>query len=481
MELSHIEPQIIWKNFSKLNAVPRPSKKEEKVIAFIKEFGENLGLETIVDETGNVIIRKPATPGMENRQSIVMQSHLDMVCQKNNDVNFDFETQGIQMEIDGDWVKAKGTTLGADNGLGVATIMSVLESTDIPHPDLEALFTIDEETGMTGASGLKPGQLTGQILLNLDTEEDDEIDIGCAGGIDVTITQSYEVEEAKGQFIRIEIKGLQGGHSGMDIHKGFGNSNIILGRFLYEGLNNQNIQLISIDGGSLRNAIPREAFAVISVRNANEFIENTINGLKKEILEEFASVEPGLQINIEHTSNTEKALSEADSRKIILTLKSLHNGVYRMSPDVADLVEASNNVARVDLKNGDLKILNLSRSSVESSKNSVAEQLKSVAELAGMNVEFSGSYPGWKPKPGSAIVQLMEKIYTEKFNEKPHVVACHAGLECGIIGANYPEMEMVSFGPTIRGAHSPDEKASISSTQKFWEFTKDILANIPLK
>ncbi|QQV01539.1 MULTISPECIES: aminoacyl-histidine dipeptidase [Chryseobacterium] len=481
MELSNIEPQIIWKNFSKLNAVPRPSKKEEKVIAFIKEFGENLGLETIVDETGNVIIRKPATPGMENRQSIVMQSHLDMVCQKNNDVNFDFETQGIQMEIDGDWVKAKGTTLGADNGLGVATIMSVLESTDIPHPDLEALFTIDEETGMTGALGLKPGQLTGQILLNLDTEEDDEIDIGCAGGIDVTITQSYEVEEAKGQFIRIEVKGLQGGHSGMDIHKGFGNSNIILGRFLYEGLNNQNIQLISIDGGSLRNAIPREAFAVISVRNANEFIENTINGLKKEILEEFASVEPGLQINIEHTSNTEKALSEADSRKIILTLKSLHNGVYRMSPDVADLVEASNNVARVDLKNGDLKILNLSRSSVESSKNSVAEQLKSVAELAGMNVEFSGSYPGWKPKPGSAIVQLMEKIYTKKFNEKPHVVACHAGLECGIIGANYPEMEMVSFGPTIRGAHSPDEKASISSTQKFWEFTKDILANIPLK
>lgn len=481
MELSNIEPQIIWKNFSKLNAVPRPSKKEEKVIAFIKEFGENLGLETIVDETGNVIIRKPATPGMENRQSIVMQSHLDMVCQKNNDVNFDFETQGIQMEIDGDWVKAKGTTLGADNGLGVATIMSVLESTDISHPDLEALFTIDEETGMTGALGLKPGQLTGQILLNLDTEEDDEIDIGCAGGIDVTITQSYQVEEAKGQLIRIEIKGLQGGHSGMDIHKGFGNSNIILGRFLYEGLNNQNIQLISIDGGSLRNAIPREAFAVISVRNANEFIENTTNGLKKEILEEFASVEPGLQINIEHTSNTEKALSEADSKKIILTLKSLHNGVYRMSPDVADLVEASNNVARVDLKNGDLKILNLSRSSVESSKNSVAEQLKSVAELAGMNVEFSGSYPGWKPKPGSAIVQLMEKIYTEKFNENPHVVACHAGLECGIIGANYPEIEMVSFGPTIRGAHSPDEKASISSTQKFWEFTKDILANIPLK
>ncbi|MGI9651269.1 aminoacyl-histidine dipeptidase [Chryseobacterium sp. RLHN22] len=481
MELSNIEPQIIWKNFSRLNTVPRPSKKEEKVIAFIKEFGENLGLETTVDEVGNVIIKKPATPGMENRKSIVMQSHLDMVCQKNNDVNFDFETQGIQMEIDGDWVKAKGTTLGADNGLGVATIMSVLESSDIPHPDLEALFTIDEETGMTGALGLKPGQLTGQILLNLDTEEDDEIDIGCAGGIDVTITQNYETEAANGQFVKIEVKGLQGGHSGMDIHKGFGNSNIILGRFLYKALENQNVQLVSIDGGSLRNAIPREAFAIISVRNAQEFIEHVTNGLKKQILEEFASIEPALQINIENTTSSEKALSEVDSKKIILVLKSLHNGVYRMSPDVQDLVESSNNVARVELKEGGLKILNLSRSSVESSKDSVAEQLKSVAELAGMNVEFSGSYPGWKPKPGSEIVQLMEKIYVEKFSEKPHVVACHAGLECGIIGANYPEMEMVSYGPTIRGAHSPDEKANISSTQKFWAFTKDILANIPFK
>jgi len=481
MELSNIEPQIIWKNFSKLNAVPRPSKKEEKVIAFIKEFGENLGLETTVDEVGNVIIKKPATAGMENRKSIVLQSHLDMVCQKNKDVNFDFETEGIKMEIDGDWVKAKGTTLGADNGLGVATIMSILESSDIPHPDLEALFTIDEETGMTGALGLKPGQLTGQILLNLDTEEDDEIDIGCAGGIDVTISQSYATETSKGQIVRIEVKGLQGGHSGMDIHKGFGNANIILGRILYKGLENQNIQLISVDGGSLRNAIPRESVALISVRNANEFIEQVSNGLKKEILEEFASIEAGLQINIENSTNSEKAISEEDSKKIILVLKSLHNGVYRMSPDVENLVESSNNVARVELKGGNLRILNLSRSSVDSSKDSVSEQLKSVSELAGMNVEFSGSYPGWKPKPGSEIVLLMEKIYTEKFTEKPHVVACHAGLECGIIGANYPEMEMVSFGPTIRGAHSPDEKANIPSAQKFWAFLKDILANIPQK
>ena len=480
MELSQLEPQIIWKNFSALNAVPRPSKKEEQVIEFIKNFGENLNLETTVDEVGNVIIKKPATAGMENRKSIVLQSHLDMVCQKNNDVNFDFETQGIQMEVDGDWVKAKGTTLGADNGLGVASIMSILESTDLAHPALEALFTIDEETGMTGAIGLKPGQLQGEILLNLDTEEDDEIDIGCAGGVDVTASQTYGLEDSKGQIVKLTVKGLQGGHSGMDIHKGFGNANVILGRLLYTGLYNQNIQLISMDSGGLRNAIPREGNVVLSVRNSVEFIDGA-NSLKASIMEEFASVEKDLQINIETFSTPEKAISEDASKKVILALKSAHNGVYRMSPDVADLVETSNNIARVELNNGELKILNLSRSSVESGKYAVAEQLKSVYELAGMDVEFNGSYPGWKPKPGSAIVQVMEKIYEKSFGEKPQVVACHAGLECGIIGANYPDMEMVSFGPTIRGAHSPDEKANIPSVQKFWGFLKEILANIPAK
>ena len=480
MELSQIEPQIVWKNFSALNSVPRPSKKEERVIEFIKNFGEKLNLETAVDEVGNVIIKKPATAGMENRKSIVLQSHLDMVCQKNNDVNFDFETQGIEMEVDGDWVKAKGTTLGADNGLGVASIMSVLESSDIQHPALEALFTIDEETGMTGAKGLKSGQLEGQILLNLDTEEDDEIDIGCAGGVDVTATQKYSLENSTGQIVKITVKGLQGGHSGMDIHKGFGNSNVLLARLLYTGINDQNLQLISIDSGSLRNAIPREGNAVFSVRNSVEFIDNA-NTLKAEILEEFAAVEKDLQINIENFSTPEKAISEEDSKNIILALKAAHNGVYRMSPDVVDLVETSNNIARVSLTNGELEIANLSRSSVESSKNAVAEQLRSVYELAGMKVEMSGSYPGWKPKPGSEIVQVMEKIYEKSFGEKPQVVACHAGLECGIIGANYPEMEMVSFGPTIRGAHSPDERANIPSVQKYWGFLKEILANIPKK
>ena len=286
MSITHLEPQNIWKNFAALNAVPRPSKKEERVIAFIKNFGENLGLPTSVDEVGNVIIKKPATAGMENRQTVVLQSHLDMVCQKNNNVDFDFDTQGIEMYVDGDWVKAKGTTLGADNGLGVAAIMSILESTDIAHPAIEALFTIDEETGMTGALGLKPGQLTGEILLNLDTEEDDEIDIGCAGGIDVTASANYTLTSTSSNFVKIEIKGLQGGHSGMDIHKGFGNSNVILGRLLYAGISNE-IQLVSIDGGGLRNAIPREAHALVSVNNASEYLQK-LETLTSDILEEFA-------------------------------------------------------------------------------------------------------------------------------------------------------------------------------------------------
>ncbi len=479
MSLQNIEPQIIWKNFSKLNEVPRPSKKEEKVIAFIKSFGEKLGLETKVDHVGNVIIRKPATAGMEDRKTVVLQSHLDMVCQKNADVDFDFDTQGIQMHVDGDWVKAKGTTLGADNGLGVATIMSILESNDIAHPALEALFTIDEETGMTGALGLQAGELSGELLLNLDTEEDDEIDIGCAGGIDVSAFKTYDLSAGNGTCLKITVKGLQGGHSGMDIHKGLGNANVILGRLLYTGVES-GLQICAIDGGSLRNAIPREATAVVCAKDAEAF-SKSFNQLKAEVLDEFATLEKDLFIQIEKTECALQSISADDSKKLIYVLKAVHNGVYRMSPDVEGLVESSNNLARVELKNGELKILCLSRSSVDSTKTAVAEQLKSTFELAEMNVTLTGSYPGWKPKPGSEIVVLMENLYKEKFNAEPMVVACHAGLECGIIGANYPEMEMVSFGPTIRGAHSPEERASISSTQKFWSFLQDILRNIPKK
>ena len=479
MDLSHLEPKAIWKNFAALNAVPRPSKKEERVIAFIKNFGESLGLKTSVDETGNVIIRKPATAGMEDRKTIILQSHLDMVCQKNNDTDFDFDTQGINMLVDGDWVKADGTTLGADNGIGVATIMSILESTDIAHPAIEALFTIDEETGMTGAFGLKPGVLHGDILLNLDTEEDDEIDIGCAGGIDVTASKEYSTSAVQGEGISIEIKGLTGGHSGMDIDKGRGNANVILGRFLFAGIGEQ-IQLVSIDAGGLRNAIPREAKASFIVANTDEYLKNA-EALKADILNEFKTVEKDLNISITKTQVSGQGISTEESTAFVKGLKAAHNGVYRMSPDVEGLVESSNNIARVELKEGKLKVLNLSRSSVDSTKQAVAEQLRASFELAGLEVVFTGSYPGWQPNPSSEIVSILERIYTQKFGEEPRVVACHAGLECGIIGSNYPKMEMVSFGPHITGAHSPEEKVNIKSVQKFWGYLQDILKEIPKK
>ncbi|OPC06334.1 cytosol nonspecific dipeptidase [Elizabethkingia ursingii] len=479
MDLLHLEPKAIWKNFAALNAIPRPSKKEEKVIAFIKNFGESLGLETSEDETGNVIIRKPATPGMENRKTTILQSHLDMVCQKNNDTDFDFDTQGINMLVDGDWVKADGTTLGADNGIGVATIMSILESSDIAHPAIEALFTIDEETGMTGAFGLKPGVLHGDILLNLDTEEDDEIDIGCAGGIDVTASKEYNTVAIQGEGIAIEIKGLTGGHSGMDIDKGRGNANVLLGRFLFSGIG-QSIQLSDINAGGLRNAIPREARANFSVANADAYLK-IAEALKADILNEFKSVEKDLTITISKAPTNGSGISTADSESFIKGLKAAHNGVYRMSPEVEGLVESSNNIAKVELKEGKLRVLNLSRSSVDSTKMAVADQLRASFELAGMDVAFTGSYPGWQPDPNSEIVSVLERIYTQKFGEQPRVVACHAGLECGIIGANYPEMEMVSFGPHITGAHSPEEKVNITSVQKFWGYLQDILKEIPTK
>ncbi|MDL1913275.1 MAG: aminoacyl-histidine dipeptidase [Bergeyella sp.] len=481
MSLSKIAPQEIWKHFSFINSVPRPSKKEEKIIALIKKFGEDLGLDTRVDKVGNVIIKKRAKEGMENRKTIVLQSHLDMVCQKNNDTEFDFNTMGIQMEVAGDWVKAKGTTLGADNGIGVAAIMAILESKSIEHPPIEALFTIDEETGMTGASYLEPNMLKGKILLNLDTEEDNEIGIGCAGGIDVTAKKSYKAHEKPlGEIFRIDVKGLRGGHSGMDIHKGFGNANVILARILFSTSENNKIKLHSIEGGGLRNAIPRESTALISVEDTEEFL--TIYKVRsQEILTEFSSTEKDLSIEIQKASTEGNFLSIKDSETIINTLKALKNGVYKVSSEVEGLVETSNNVARILLEEGNLEIQCLARSSVESSKSDICDQLKSVFSLADINVEFSGSYPGWKPNPESKIIKIMEKVYEKKYGKKPLVMACHAGLECGIIGAHYPEMEMVSFGPTIKGAHSPEERVSILSVQKFWEYLKEILRQIPLE
>ena len=482
-EIRALEPKQLWNKFADLNAVPRPSKKEERVIQFMKDFGKDLGLETIEDEVGNVIIRKPATKGMEDRKAIVMQSHLDMVHQKNNDTIFDFDTQGIEMHIEGDWVKAKGTTLGADNGLGVATIMAVLESNTIKHPALEALFTIDEETGMTGAMGLKGGILKGEILLNLDTEEDDEIGVGCAGGVDVTATREYNEEETPETKIgyAIVVKGLQGGHSGMQIHEGLGNANKIMNRLLFDGFENFGLRISEIDGGSLRNAIPRESNATVAIDAIHEAaFEAKMKDLANTIKTEFKTMEPELEIMVSKVEAPEKIMDLGVQEGITRALYAACNGVYRMSPDIKDLVETSNNIARVIIKDGAIKVGCLTRSSVESSKLDLANTLRATFELTGCEVEFSGQYPGWAPNMDSDILKVMVPIYERLNNgEKPHVAACHAGLECGILGTNYPDMDMISFGPNIKGAHSPDERAQISSAQKYWEFVLEILKNIP--
>lgn len=483
-EIRNLEPKALWNKFADLNAVPRPSKKEERVIKFMKDFGKNLGLETIEDEVGNVIIRKPATKGMEDLKPIVMQSHLDMVHQKNNDTVFDFDTQGIEMFVDGDWVKAKGTTLGADNGLGVATIMAILESDSIAHPDLEALFTIDEETGMTGAMGLKGGLLKGDILLNLDTEEDDEIGVGCAGGVDVTATGNYIEEPIASdgnKAIKMVVKGLQGGHSGMQIHEGLGNANKIMNRLLYAVI--EDVKIAQIDGGSLRNAIPRESVATVVFRaDKEDLLMNLLNALSETIKKEFKTMEPDLKIVFSETEFPKNVMPFDAQVQIVNAIYAAHNGVYRMSADISDLVETSNNIARVIVKDGEIKIGCLTRSSVESSKMDLANALRATFELAGCNVEFSGEYPGWQPNMDSDILKVMVPIYERLNNgEKPHVAACHAGLECGILGQNYPDMDMISFGPNIKGAHSPDERAQISSAQKYWEFVLEILKNIPKK
>ena len=483
-EIRNQEPKTVWNNFADLNAIPRPSKKEERVIAFMVAFGKKLNLETTVDNVGNVIIKKPATTGMENRKTVVMQSHLDMVHQKNSDTDFDFDTQGIEMYVDGDWITAKGTTLGADNGLGVAAIMSVLEATTIQHPAIEALFTIDEETGMTGAMGLEAGYLDGEILLNLDTEEDDEIGMGCAGGIDVTARREYTQEKTSDNVtaFTITINGLNGGHSGMDIHKGLGNANKLMNRVLYDGMENFDLRIHDLNGGSLRNAIPRESKATVVIDSISKepfFFE--MNELINDIKAEYKSLEPNLSITFSETEIPAIVMEYGAQEGFIKSIHAALNGVYRMSPDIDGLVETSNNIAKITVNNGNIQVNCLTRSSSESNKTDLANSLCAAFELSGFDVEFSGAYPGWLPNIDSEVLRVLDKLYEELHGEKAKVAACHAGLECGILGQNYPEMDMVSFGPTILGAHSPDERASISSTQKFWKFLLEILKNIPIK
>jgi dipeptidase D len=483
-EILNLEPKALWKNFYSLTQIPRPSKKEVKVQEFAVNFGKSLGLETILDEVGNVIIRKPATPGMENRKGVVLQGHLDMVPQKNSDTPHDFEKDPIDAWIDGEWVKAKGTTLGADNGMGVAAALAILESKDIPHGPVEALFTCDEETGMTGAFGLKAGVLKGDILMNLDSEDEGELYIGCAGGTNANIKFTYTEVPVNPDSVafKISVTGLKGGHSGVDIHLGRGNSNKVLFRFLWHAARKHGLRISSVDGGSLRNAIPRESFAIVTVPTGmkDDFLK-CLPGFAETIRKELSAVEPDLKLAPAQVDLPKTLIDEKTQRNLFNAIYGCPNGVIRMSNEMPGLVETSTNLAIVKSENGIIRVHCLLRSSVDSAKQDLEHMMQSVFELAGAEVVFDGQYPGWKPNPDSPILKKMQDIYQNKYGKIPEIKAIHAGLECGLLGGVYAHWDMISFGPTIRYPHSPDEKVNIATVQKFWDFLVETLKEVPVK
>lgn len=485
MTTRDLEPKIIWNHFEDLNAVPRPSKREERIIQFMIDFGEKLGLSTERDSIGNVIIKKPATSGMEDRETIILQSHIDMVHQKNAATNFDFDKEGIRSFVDGEWVKADGTTLGADNGMGVAAAMALLSSKDVAHPALEALFTIDEETGMTGAKELEGSRLSGKILLNLDTEDDDEFSVGCAGGIDTNTSYSYSEEDVPTNFTTytIILKGLKGGHSGMDIHLGRGNANLLMNRVLFELNQVVDVRISELEGGSLRNAIPRESFGkvVFAAENADA-IRSKFDEISAIIKSEYSVIEPDMVFAFEESSEkATKMISKEDQNKSLSAIYTTPNAVWAMSEKIEGLVETSSSLAKIIFREGKFITQSLQRSMLESGKRDIANALRLTYELIGAEVVQGGDYPGWAPNPNSRILKVLENKYVEMFKEEPRVAACHAGLECGILGEHLPGCDMISFGPTIRNPHSPDEKVNIKSVQKFWSFLQEILKETPMK
>jgi len=480
-ELTNLKPAVLWKNFEGICGVPHPSKKEEMIRQFLINFGNKHKLETIVDEVGNVIIKKPATPGMENVKGVVLQGHIDMVPQKNSDIVHDFENDPIQAYVDGEWVKARGTTLGSDNGIGVAAAMSVLEANDISHGPVEALFTVDEETGMTGAFGLKPGILKGDILINMDSEDEGELYIGCAGGVNTNMKFHYsEVPVPAGSAAyKISITGLKGGHSGIDIPLGRGNSNKIINRLFWHATADFGLRISNIDGGSLRNAIPREAFAVVTIpENNKEKFETFVKEFEQTIKSELGKVDPNFQIELSSVELPATLIDETTQGKLINTVYACPNGVIGMIADMPDVVETSTNLAIVKSENGIIEIYTLQRSSVNSKKDDLATMVRCVFETAGAEVEHSGTYPGWKPNLDSPVLVTMKNVYNNKFGKIPDVKIIHAGLECGLIGDVYPEMDLISFGPTIRNPHSPDEMVNIKSVEMFWDFLVATLESI---
>lgn len=483
-ELLKIEPKEIWKNFRELTKIPRPSKSEAKVCAFIKNWAEALGLETMIDSVGNLIIKKPATLGMENRRGVILQGHLDMVPQKNSDKVHNFETDPITVYIDGDWVTADGTTLGSDNGMGVAAAMAVLESKTIKHGPVEVLFTIDEETGMTGAFGLQAGVFEGDVLFNLDSEDEGELYIGCAGGIDTTATLKYKKQETfkKSVAYKISVTGLKGGHSGIDIPLQRGNSNKIMFRLLQKAFNKYKILISEVEGGSLRNAIPRETFAIITMPKKNsEKFEKLVAKYEKIVQSELSVVDPGLKVICEPVESPKFTMGKKDTEKFIHAIRATPHGPSRFSDLMPEIPETSTNMAIINAKNGKITACSLTRSFVDTAKESLTSKIESVWKLAGAKVVHSGAYPGWKPNFESPILATAKDVYNTKFGKEPAVKLIHAGLECGLLGGVYPNWDMLSFGPTIRFPHSPDEKVNIATVQKFWDFLVVMLENIPVK
>lgn len=481
MEKIELKPAAVFEMFARINKVPRPSKREEKMIAFLKDFGESLGLETKVDETGNVLIRKPASAGMEQKPAVILQSHMDMVCEKNNDVEFNFDTDAIQTYIDGEWLKAKGTTLGADDGIGCAMEMAILADNSLKHGPLECVFTRDEETGLTGAEGMQPGFMTGQMLINLDSEDEGEIFVSCAGGCRTAVTFRFTPEAAPSGsfFLRLTIKGLTGGHSGDDIDKKRANANKLLARFLYNGMKKWGLRLSDIQAGGLHNAIPREASCLVCIPNKyKEQARVDWNVFAAEVEEEFSVTEKTMEFLLESADAAATVLPEDANRRLISALQAVDNGVYAMSQDIA-LVETSSNLASIKQTEPGVIFINSSqRSSLLSNRRNMANTVAAVFELAGAEVEIGEGYPGWAMNPKSELLRIAREQYVRLFKKEPVVRGIHAGLECGLFSEKYPGLDMVSFGPTLRGVHAPDERLLIPTVEMVWKHLLAILENI---
>jgi len=479
--LKNLKPTLMWQIFQDICNIPHPSKHEQALTAYVLDFAKKHHIEALVDEVGNVILRKPATPGMENRKGVVLQGHLDMVPQKNSDTVHDFLKDPIQAYIDGEWVTAKGTTLGADNGIGVAAAMAIMASDNLKHGPIEALLTIDEETGMGGAFGLKSGVLKGDILINLDSEDEGEMYVGCAGGIDTVASYTFNEEAFPANHVAYELKitGLKGGHSGMDIVLGRGNANKLMFRFLFDA-QKIGVRLASVNGGSLRNAIPREAFAVIAVphEKVSEF-EALVKSHENVYKSELSTTEPDLSFVCVKSDAPKSLIDIQTQENLVYGVYGCPNGVIRMSADMENLVETSLNLAIVKSEQNQIQVICLLRSSVDTAKYDLANMVESVFKLAGATVVREGAYPGWKPNMNSAILKACMETYKKMYNKTPDVKAIHAGLECGLLGGVYPNWDMISFGPTIRFPHSPDEKVNIKSVEKFWDFLVEVLAQIP--